>query len=400
MSFGIDRRARARKARGGLRGLLAGKGPDAAALGARLGRIAKRMFGASVVTSADRRITVRFLARTPTVAIDVLEDGDLHVRGVTAQTGPGYHAHVLARLAPMLAELDLEWSEPGGLALASIQDDMAEWVVDELRAGARAFGIPRARVFATGAAVNTPLGPRDAAWRDAVLADPARVADAFPWWDERPGSAARARALLALWHEVPWRAPIDDDERARLATVDADLRAALAASPEIELPWPEWVAVHGWLDDAEPLPDGIEARAGAEVPTAGYRRFPLEVEIAGGWLLELPGAFVTHVEDDTDRWWATDGDRVIEATTFTAPEGSPHAADPEALLAIAPELHTVIARIADGPRRGRAESHAVDAIHVTVGLVAQAPHVAILTAKAHEPATDWALAIWRSLRRP
>ena len=67
------------------------------------------------------------------------------------------------------------------------------------------------------------------------------------------------------------------------------------------------------------------------------------------------------------------------------------------LLDVAP-LHPVIERLSDGDRRGRAEAYDTDGVHVVHGLVASAPHVAILTCKGAERDQPWALATWRSLR--
>src|SRR4030095_13825647 len=75
--------------------------------------------------------------------------------------------------------------------------------------------------------------------------------------------------------------------------------------------------------------------------TIGYRRHPLDVELSGGWHVTLPGALAGHWEDDGARYWATDRDRMIEFTSFTA-DGE---TDSAKLLAVAPEAHPVVERI-------------------------------------------------------
>jgi hypothetical protein len=102
---------------------------------------------------------------------------------------------------------------------------------------------------------------------------------------------------------------------------------------------------------------------------------------------------VSHWEDEGARYWATDGDRVVEFTSLTA-EGEK---DSEQLLAVAPEANPVVARLSEGALRGRAEAFTDEDVPIVVGLVAQAPHVGIVTCKGGEQ--DWALATWRSLRR-
>jgi len=202
------------------------------------------------------------------------------------------------------------------------------------------------------------LGPRDAAWRDAVLADPMKAADAFAWWNK--GDAARSRALLAMWHEVPWREPLDDRERDVLERFERDVEEAGFALPD---------------------------------PPVGYRRHDLVLELSGGWRVRLPGSFVGRWEDDGARYWATDGDRAIEFESMTAQDE----ATSQQLLAVAPERHEVIARLAEGTRVGRAEAFTDDGVRIVVGIVCDAPDVAILTCKGGDDA--WALATWRSLIR-
>nr|MBA3821272.1 hypothetical protein [Deltaproteobacteria bacterium] len=273
-------------------------------------------------------------------------------------------------------------------------DAMLAWLADELRAGTRLVGMQE-RIFKIEAPVLTPLGPRDRAWIDAVIADPAKAADAFPWWRDGAGHRERSRALLAMWHEVPWREPLDLAERDLLERVDADLTAARRADRTLDLPYAEWAELLGNLGTDDEHADKIRKRAGGGVATIGYRRYPLEVELSGGWSIELGGAFVGHWEEAGARWWATDGDRVVEFTSLTAGDET----DSDQLLAVAPEVHPVAERLAVGAQRGRVEIYDDDGVHVVHGLMACAPEVAILTCKATVADEAWALATWRSLRR-
>ena len=390
MGFGIRRRARSRKAKAGLRTLL-GKAPEAREVGTRLGWLARRMLKDAVLDIGPRRVTVGFHPAAAPVRIAVLPDGDLEVRGDTATIGPGYHARVIAALAPLLDELEFVWAEPE----PDPQRATLDWLAGELRAGATRIGMPAERTFVVDAPVLTALGPRDAAWREAVLADPARGADAFAWWDSGPGTDERSRALLAMWLDVPWREPLDDGERKLMGQVDVDLAAALRANPALPLPYAAWAELLELLGSPEAARIArLRERAAGDTAPVGYRRYPMEIEVSGGWTLVLPGMFTGHWEDDETRWWATDGDRLVELTTLTIAEP----ADSAQMLATAGEQHPVIDRFVDGDRHGRAEAQTVDGVRVVHGLVARAPHVAILTCKGKPADEDWALATWRSLR--
>jgi hypothetical protein len=388
VGFGIDRRAQPRK-----RWLR--RGPTPRETGDRLALLLLRMLRGTVTRSGWKRdayIAVLDLhPRAPEVTLRIGADGALVVQGETCGIGPGYHADVLARLAPVLDELEYVWTDPDPDA-AAIQDAMCRWLAGELEGdGPVAFGVERS--FHVDAPVLTPLGPRDEAWRAAVRADPRHAADAFAWWQPRaPGQAERARALLAMWHDVPWRGPIDRAEHQLLRRVDKDLAAAHRADPDLELPYAEWAELLGYLGEED---DEVTARAGDRAPAIGYRRHDLEVELSGGWTVALPGSFVGRWEDEGERYWATDGLRVVEFTSLTADAGAATAA----LLEVAPERHPVIARLDEPDRCGRAEAHDDGNVRVVYGLMASAPEVAILTCKVPRHDEPWALATWRSLRQ-
>jgi hypothetical protein len=383
VGFRFERRARSRKARTGIASWFV-RPPEASAVRERLRRLVPRAWKGAEL-GAPGEFTAELHPFAPRLRIRVEADGALRITGDAGAVGPGYCGEALARLAPVVDELDYAWEaapEPG--------DAMLAWLAGELGAGATRIGMPEDRRFLIDAPIQTAMGPRDAAWRDAVLADPLAGADAFAWWDRGPGQLARSRAVLAMWHEVPWRAPLDNAERALMTRVDADLAAAHAADPGLALPWAEWAELARHLGDAERAGELAGRAAGPAV--IGYRRFDMVVDL-GGWSLALPGGFLGAWEDEGQRYWATDGDRAVEVTTLETPER-----DSDKLLEVAPALHPVIARLADGDRRGRAEAYELDGVHVVHGLVASAPHVAILTCKGAARDEAWALATWRSLR--
>jgi len=384
VEFAFERRATPRKARSRLRSLL-GRQPDGKEVRERLGRLLPRIWKGAEVSA--KRIVVALHPFAPPLRFKVEPDGALVVRGEASMVGPGYHDEVIARLAPVLDELDFDWdgdaSDPRADALA--------WLAGELRAGARRIGMLPERRFVVDAAVQTALGPRDAAWRDAVLADPARGRDAFAWWQPGPGLLERSRAVLAMWHEVPWREPIDKSELALMTQVDADLRAARKADRALALPYAEWAELVGYLGEPE---RADELRSQATGPsTIGYRRYAMEVALEDGWSITLPGSFVGAWQDDGARYLATDGARVVEVTTVETPGH-----DSATLIDAVAAHHLVVELAADGGRHARAEAYDEDDVHIVHGLVAVAPHVAIVTCKGKRSDEAWALATWRSLR--
>jgi hypothetical protein len=357
---------------------------DAREVAERVRRLVPRLWkDASVQAGA---VTCALHPQAPRLRIAVADDAELVVTGDPSRVGPAYCDEAIARLLPVLDELDYAWDDA-----PPAQGAMLAWLAGELRAGAARIGMPETRRFVVDAAVHTAMGPRDAAWRDAVLADPSAGADAFAWWQRGPGQLARSRALLAMWHEVPWRAPLDAAERAAMEAVDADLRAAEAADPGLALPIAEWAELVAQLGDGDRAAALAERATGPAV--IGYRRFDMVLEVAG-WSVTLPGGFVGRWEDDGERYWATDGERVVELTQFETTEH-----DPDKLIEIAPSLHPVIERLADGARRGRAEAYDEGRVRVVHGLIADPPHVAILTCKSDAGDEPWALATWRGLRR-
>ena len=388
MGFGIDRRARSRKGRGLFR-----KAPDPREVGDRFGRLARRMFKLALTKAGwgkDRYLAELVLfPGAPAVTFTIGSDAELALTGDAAPLGPAFIAELVDKVAPILDELDFVWTEP--FDLGQTQAAMCSWLAGELRGTEQVrIGAARTRRFRIDAPLLSPLGPRDAAWRDAVLADPSRAADVFPWWERGPGRLERARALIAMWSEVAWREPLDADERELLKTVDEDLRAARKADEALALPWPDWkeLLAHLGIEDED-----VSEKAGAATSTIGYRRHDLDVELSGGWHVRLPGAMVGRWEEDGGRYWATDGDRAIEFTSFTV-DGE---RDSGKLLAVAAEAHPVVDRFADAAAHGRAEAFTDEDIPVVVGLVAAAPHVGILTVKGGDQA--WALATWRSLEQ-
>ena len=390
MGFGIDRRARSRKGKGLFR-----RAPDPNEVGKQLAFLLMRM---KRTTSRQLKKEDRFVAevtfhpRAPAAKLVVGPDAELSVKAQTSTLGPGYHADILERLQPVLDELDFAWTEPE----PDPTEAMCRWLAGRLAEGDDQLwvGLSGAYSFVSDAAVLTAVGPRDEAWRKAVLADPLRALDAFPWPKPGKGTADLASALVAMWQEVPWREPMDDAETALMERVEAELAAAQRGGVT-DLPFEAWAELLRYLGRDDEDAEKIYKRAGNRDSTIGYRRLDMDIALTGDWIVRVPGAFAGRWEDDHTRYLASDGERAIEFTSLTA-EGE---TDSAKLLAVAPEQRPVIDRFVDGTRHGRAEISDEDHVHIVHGLVVDAPHVAILTLKGKKTDEAWALRTWRSLHR-
>jgi hypothetical protein len=387
VGFGISRRARSKRAKGGLRALF-GRAPDAKEVGTRLSLLAKRVLDREIIAElTTRRMTLDLHPEALPIKVQVLPDGDIEVTGDTARLGPGYHRTISPILTPLLEEMDFVWADEE----PDPRTAMPAWLSKYLAGGKRSFGLSKEMQFKIDAAVLTPMGPRDAAWRDAVIEDPAKSRDAFAWWDDGAGQGELAAALIGMWLRCPWREPLDTDERDTMMAIDGALRAARKLDSSLPIPYAEWAQVRTYLGASKDRIENLVEQAGGAAPTIGYRRFALEVAV-DAWRLDVPGSFVAN--DEEEKYWATDGDRLVELVTITT-DG---AQSSQQLLDVAPEHHPVVERLDDSGRHGRAEIEADGDVKVLHGIMASTPHVALLTCKTNTGDIEWARDVWRSLR--
>ncbi len=259
------------------------------------------------------------LARYPHPAaedIEVTDEGI--VSAATTPVGPGYHVSVCRTLDVATRELAIRWDPPdddgGGDETGYFHDrDVAElerhmlqwlrtvatWVLENDDASGIHLALPTSHMYRVDGVI-TPTGPRDRAWFQAVVEDPRRGVDFFPWWnaDEEDAAATLARARCLMWTEVRWREPnTDQEEAARQVALDL-VTEAWELDPTLDYPAREWCE----LDDDPP--DEIVARAKlATGPLIGYRRHPVRVTLVGGWSVEIPGEFSEEWEDGTWSAW-------------------------------------------------------------------------------------------------
>ena len=69
----------------------------------------------------------------------------------------------------------------------------------------------------------------------ATAADPSQARDFFPWWNpELDAEFYRNRALVRLWCDFPWRAPLTETEGELADQISNDLASAFKLDPAAE----------------------------------------------------------------------------------------------------------------------------------------------------------------------
>lgn len=379
--------------------------PKAEAVRERIGWLLRRKLGGKVA-NVGGGFSLE-LHPAASVRLGVPGDGVLELTCDVTSAGPGLASYALTVVEQLFDEIDFVWPTDAAAAGASprepaaLQQGFGEWVQAQVRAarsgGARQLGMPASPAYEVAAAVLTPLGPRDEPWCEAVLADPEAARDGWPLW-QPAGEAelARARALWALWMEVPWREPVTDEDQALLVRVHRELAAAHKRDAKLELPWAEWAQLldHADLDDE--LAAEISARSQGQKPTAGYHRYAARVELAHGWSLRVPPRCVWTSGEDGESLQAMDGERSLRCTCAESPGDVA-----TSILAKIPMRADVVERFEGDGQVGRAEVRQDEDHYVSVmsGIMTTDDHAAVLTVLTLPGDTEWGLEVWRSLRR-
>jgi hypothetical protein len=293
------------------------------------------------------------------VEILVPSPGRLIVSAKTSTVGPGYHIALCKLLHRLADRFQIQWDPPGDEQSGS-QDESGYFfhgdpsqvqstMLQHLRTVAQvsiemrerdghvveAWHLPidRHRSEYPGG-VHTPLGVRSEDWVRAVSADPAMGIDIYPWWDEEfSASTLLGLALYGLWNQVCWRPILDEEEYDAWDYLCEKLVDAYQLDPTLAYPWRSWLELIELLDayDGASQVDGelkaeIQKRANhlpQGLPLIGYRRYPVRVDLAGGWSIRIPGAMKDVWDDST--WSAGDGRRTVWFAYWelALPDGSP-----------------------------------------------------------------------------
>jgi hypothetical protein len=383
---------------------------------------------ARVVRDAEERpvLLVALHPAAPAAEVRLGASGKLRVSAATAVAGPGYHMYLCGLFRQMAAEFRFNWvgddcTDPTNFFLSKdrggCEAHFLRWLADECAEGPRAIGLPRDHGYTYPAEVLTPLGPRAREWCAAVAADPAAGRDFFPWWNPDLDAAFyRGRALVRLWCDYFWRAPLSDDEGEIADQIANDLASAFKLDPGTDLPWAEWLelltAIEG--DDEgycvtpkdQVLSIELWKRTGPPPggPRIGYRRCPVRVALGDGWAVTVPGEMARERNDD-GTWDAWDRTRTVwfQALRFTKRDGAP----PTAAEAVEVGRRSLPDGEAVPPLdraglRGAAVFGPVDEDGRTLwrlsGVTGAPGQLAVCNVYCENPADrDWAVRTWHSL---
>lgn len=426
------------------------------ALGIRLvGRAAKRGMIPRIPTRADMARDVEMWLRAEIeeavqgIQLTVASNGDVSIQAVlhpsaealeltfqeggrataiadTEATGPGYHTFLWRTLGRLGSDLSIGWGTGDGPP-EEIPDDQplpppdraaierehlialrrALWSIQAAHRpnnGPHSLHLASETRFAQSGVLVSPLGPRDAAWLKAAIADPSIAIDVIPWWaDAMNARYYLNRALCLMWTDVRWRRAATHDERAVVDDVLRLLRRAHPLDPTLPYPWREWAELIALKGDGEPLSDLVTSRVAAltaDAPPIGYRRHPVLV-VHQGWSLEVPGSFTER--RTADEWFGREAGREITIAAVATGNGS-GALRPEAFLdRVAGTLGPSVLRHDDGGVVGRArlETDASSGLstYVLEGFSAVVGSGAAIRVEFNDP-DDWSWAVerWRALR--
>lgn len=237
--------------------------------------------------------------------------GQVVISTTTSSTGPGYHLAACDLVLQLGEDLGIEWDEPGehcsdegGYFHTGDRDAparaMRAWLqnvcaeIREKTATHVMIGLPPDQIFLAPGRTLTPMGPRDEAW----LAAPGD--DFFAWLEpEKDAEYHRRAGESMLWTAIPWRPPVDDNERALYQQALGHFEKA-GGGPQAEIE-----EMRALLADEPPTAPG----------TIGYRRHPILHFVRAPWTIKLPGGLVVAAAD-ADEWAATDGETSVHLRCF------------------------------------------------------------------------------------
>jgi hypothetical protein len=304
-------------------------------------------------TRSDAGSLLQLTTHPASAPIDVTLDGArITFAAKTSTVGPGYHADLCDTLHALGSALDVEWEPPDeeegtgddtGYFVTgdhdALESEMLRWL--QRTAGVLlehqkdhdtglSLSMPLSPRYhgPPDAALLTQMGPRDADWLRRVHDDPHAGIDVFPWWAAGRGASYElGRVLVHLWLDVRFDAAFPGGDGTHAATDEekslgrellARLDRAYRADSTLDYPWAAWGMLHDDVVDADDddLSEMIRDRADADEGTIGYRAWDVDLSLADGWAVTVPGSFSTQFDED-GTWSAWEHGYAVWVTAFS-----------------------------------------------------------------------------------
>jgi len=133
----------------------------------------------------------------------------------------------------------------------------------------------------------------------------------FIWWNKKDDDHFYKKTGIALLNvECPWHCPADDKEKKLLGNIDNCFELSKQLNPQIDLPLQDWATIRNFLDEVE-----------TDIPNTdfGYKKRLMTFDLAGKWMIDLPGNLYYAVDDNTEVYY--DHDRNVRNISYTRNDG-------------------------------------------------------------------------------
>ncbi|MBT1706209.1 hypothetical protein [Chryseosolibacter indicus] len=263
-----------------------------------------------------------------------LKHNNLICSAKTNSVGPGYHAYLVELIEKLGAALDIPWNwnqEEGEEYYSDetdyynhrdfkqLQSEMLKW----LHALSKMFIEER---DAEQLMLTMPLGyPRLQGkyfaispmriWTRELFEQIAKskiedlewaAHEFFIWWNKKDDAYFYKNTAIALLNtECGWHYPADDKEERVLSNIDKCFERARQLHPQMDLPLEDWAAIKNLLNEEE-----------TDIPDTefGYKKYVMTFDLAGKWMIDLPGNFYYTIDDNTEVYY--DDERNIRNASY------------------------------------------------------------------------------------
>jgi hypothetical protein len=362
------------------------------------------------------------------IEIALVDSEHIVVSANTTTAGPGYHMFLTGLLQDLARELHASWNAEENSSdeysdetdyfftgdskmlhqhmnwwLQALAGTFFDGTFDSDSRGI-ALCMPMNPHFETEQPALTPTGPRSWDWLQKTAQDGSKGNDFFAW----PTAGFNAeyylgRALVQMWTDVRWRAPINDSERSHARDVAYCLDCAFRLDSSLPFPWAEWREILGFLGEVPDEKIALPLMA-PEVEPIGYRRKDVGVTLPGGWRMTVPGSFADFEPDNDGDLCAVDPPREIWFTAYRRPanlsvdhfEGARNEvkkSHPDHLIDLEDYFAT-----AKNTRKATATTKTYFVLNSSCETTSSR---AVCTIVFSDPKqTDWALKAWQSIQPP